>query len=381
VVIGQAHKTFPELLESITRQGKDLQQIKGIGFKQDGRITITDHRPFMARHEHELMPIPDISLIDLGTYSRQHHSGGRRTTTEGNVLYFETSHGCNSGCNFCLIPRTQGGIIEESMERVERKLAAGEQNGVAEYIIGDDHIMHNPRRLLRLCDILERHRRPIFEEGGIGLFNIIALHEEVGEDHILSSAKNPAIFRETIAAKREGITAEQLIKRMAQAGFDRVYLAVESGNEHSLYTADKPTLNALERYTGEIVGLFSKHGIKTTCGLMLGFINPEKEGVYVEQRAAIERTIAYGKWLRQKGAAYINPFIVTPLPGTPQFHAAKEYLVPNTDEGFSHEFGTMDSPNNEWTRDELNLLRVQTIIETAGIEGYEQILRTGTWPV
>lgn len=40
-----------------------------------------------------------------------------------------------------------------------------------------------------------------------------------------------------------------------------------------------------------------------------------------------------------------------------------------------------DAPNGEWTKDELNLLRVRSLIEVNGMESYKTILNTGTWPV
>ncbi len=57
------------------------------------------------------------------------------------------------------------------------------------------------------------------------------------------------------------------------------------------------------------------------------------------------------------------------------------YVIRNTDEGFSHEFGTINASNGEWTRDEMSLLRAYSILHTNGIGGYAQILKTGTWPV
>ena len=77
----------------------------------------------------------------------------------------------------------------------------------------------------------------------------------------------------------------------------------------------------------------------------------------------------------------INPFIFTPLPGAPHFKHLVQYTNPNTDESFSHEFGSIDAPNREWTRDNLNLLRTKSIVVANGLNGYKRILETGTWPV
>ncbi|MFC1648928.1 radical SAM protein, partial [Nanoarchaeota archaeon] len=215
---------------------------------------------------------------------------------------------------------------------------------------------------------------------GIGLYNLIALMPEVDEEFIQQSVTNSASFRKTLEAKREGITTEELIRRMAASGCYSIYLAVESANTESLYTSHKPTLNTNETYTQRIIKLLEGNGIRTTCGVMLGFINPNNQ-LFVETRKQIERTISYGGLLKETGATYINPFIFTPLPGAPHFSDLVEYVTPNTDEGFSHEFASMDAPNSEWSRDELNVLRTKALITTIGVTGYKHILQTGTWPV
>jgi len=159
-----------------------------------------------------------------------------------------------------------------------------------------------------------------------------------------------------------------------------VYLAIESANDESLTTSHKPKLNVEEKYAKQVVRMFAEEGIKITGGLMLGFLNPNDES-YVESREQIERSIAYGKIIKEAGATYINPFIFTPLPGAPHFERLKDYSTANTDEGYSHEFGTISAPNGEWTRDELSLLRADSIVQTNGIEKYRKMLSTGTWPI
>ena len=122
-----------------------------------------------------------------------------------------------------------------------------------------------------------------------------------------------------------------------------------------------------------------------TCGLMLGFIEPRGSLLYIESREQILKTLEYGKRLRAAGAAFINPFIVTPLPGSPNFTYLEQQLgnamIRNTDTGYSHEFATMDAPDGRWIRDEINLLRAYSLYYCNGWGSYETLRKTGTWPV
>lgn len=78
---------------------------------------------------------------------------------------------------------------------------------------------------------------------------------------------------------------------------------------------------------------------------------------------------------------FVNPFVFTPLPGAPNFPALRDYTINNTDEGFSHEFGSINAPDNQWHRDTMSLVRINAMLQTIGIDRYEQTIKTGTWPV
>lgn len=399
VVRGQADITFLELLDSLNGKGKDIGDIKGIVYRKGGRIHYTAKRAFMPKIDD--IVIPDLSLINLSKYNLDYHSAGKRKTkiNEGFLVYGFTSIGCNVGCSFCAIPPVQGGWRGMSDKTLDDYLNYIKGEGVSEILIEDDHLFEDPERALGVFEKLKQYNLSWVEEGGVGLFNLIALLPEVDKEFIESSVKKKvrelgengmavteevvrkSVFAKTLEAKAKGITAEQVIKAMADSGCYGVYLAVESANSEALHSSNKPTLNTEQRYAEDIIRLFNKYGIKTTCGLMLGFINPNEKSTYVESRGEIEKTLAYGRKLNEVGADFINPFIVTPLPGSPGFSKLLKYSIRNTDEGYTHEFGTMDACDREWTKTELDILRIQFIIDSIGVEGYKEMLKTGTWPV
>ncbi|WP_201773196.1 B12-binding domain-containing radical SAM protein [Geobacter pickeringii] len=378
VILGQADKTFPELLDVLTgRRSCQISEINGIAYRANGEVVHTKKRSFLS--DITDIAVPDLSLVDLKLYSGRYHSAGERQLDHGFLVYGFSSFGCNTRCSFCTIPTVQGGWVSMKDQVFEQYLCYLKSQGVTEFMLEDDHLLHDPMWAISVFEKLKKFDLPWMEEGGVSLYNLIALLPEVSEEIIHSSANNESVFRNTISARRKGLTADKFIKAMADSQCYSIYLAVETANSESLDTSNKPKLNAFEAHTKKIVQLFKKYNIKTTCGLMLGFINPDEN--YFETQRHIENSINYGKMLMQAGATYINTFVFTPLPGAPHFSELRKYTINNTDEGFSHEFGSLDAPDGSWCRDTMSLARIAAIISTVGINGYEQIAKTGTWPI
>ena len=381
VLYGQADATFVELLDFLAKKPgcKKAREIAGIVFKDAGEIVKTEKRKFMDNIDS--IAIPDLSLVNLDFYSREFHSAGKRKRKGGKLIYGFASIGCNIGCTFCTIPGAQGKWTPSSEKTFDEYLAYITGLGVNEFLVEDDHLFQDPLFALKVFEKLKKYDLAWVEEGGVSLFSLIALLPEVGVDFILQGNTNALKMKLILEAKKSGLTTQELIRKMAESGCYNIYLAVESANDSSLSESNKPTLNTNEAFAKKVIGMLHENGIHTTCGLMLGFMNPLPGGItHAETVEQIDNTIEYGKRLKDANAAFINPFIFTPLPGAPHFAGLKQYCIKNTDEGFSHEFGTL-----QWcgdlTRDELSLLRVDCLIRANGIESYKETLRTGTWAV
>jgi len=89
VVQGEGEESFPELVDAID-EGRSLRGVRGIWFKEDGRILHTEKRPHTVLGE---QPPLDYDLIDLKKYLRIISGVGHL-----NVL---TSRGCTRACTFC----------------------------------------------------------------------------------------------------------------------------------------------------------------------------------------------------------------------------------------------------------------------------------------
>jgi radical SAM superfamily enzyme YgiQ (UPF0313 family) len=236
---------------------------------------------------------------------------------------------------------------------------------------------------MEVCRLLEKHDLPWVEEGGLSLFNLIVLHE--GMEFVAKmpeAERNHPNFRHVIRALQSGLTARELIHTMARSGCYNVYLAVESANEESLQNSNKPNINAIQKATKEIVGMFADVNIQVTGGFMLCFVTPPEQlggAPFIESLSQIDRTIDYAVTLMKAGMAYANPFIVTPIPGTRTWQFQKDYVVRDYDTGWSHEKATMAT--EKWSAEQIESMRLKLLVEANGPERVKTMLQRGTWPV
>ncbi|MDD5336988.1 MAG: radical SAM protein [Candidatus ainarchaeum sp.] len=376
VVMGEGDRTFVELIKMLENR-EDNRQIRGIAFRENDFIRVTEERPFVS-HLSELGVI-NYDLANLDLYSGPVHSGGKRQRDYGRCTCLFTSVGCNTRCRFCTIPIVNGPFRALDAEILDSQLRHLIVRGVSEVILEDDNLFHDPLWTLKVCELLKKHDVAWMEEGGLALYALIALHLGKQAAGVLGSEYKKPLFERIRKAIEDGVTAAQVIKAMAESGCYSVYLAVESANRNSLQISGKPEANTLAEITLEIIRLFKKHGIKVTGGFMLGFAGPDSTGgAFAESEEDVMNTFAYAKMLMDEGMDFANPFIVTPLPGTPLGEWQMQFVRRDYD-FFSHELGVMDLPS--LTAKRLEVLRARMLLEINGETKVAEMLRTGSWPV
>jgi anaerobic magnesium-protoporphyrin IX monomethyl ester cyclase len=101
VVFGEGEISLHELVVAI-RSGKNLRELKGVGFYDDvtGEKVITDRQ--LLDYELDSISYPDYEGVDMEYYTNASPYAIRGVFTRS--MYLSASRGCPSACTFCVAP-------------------------------------------------------------------------------------------------------------------------------------------------------------------------------------------------------------------------------------------------------------------------------------
>lgn len=259
-VVKEGEETLLELC-----QGKSLPEIKGIIYRENGKMIFTGERLF--RRDIQSLPWPKYEKFELKKY-----------WYPGMVVL--SSRGCPEKCTFCAVPLVSGNwwrfrspesMIEEAnywYEKGYRRL---------EYL--DDNFSLDLNRIHKFCDLVEKNNL----KGMI--FNV-----------------------------PQGVRADrvnrQLLQRMKEVGFISIAFGVEVGNEKMLQLVKKgETLGTIEKAIQDALEV----GFDIHLNMMVGFPDQTVEDVEETFSFALKYPI---RW------ATFNNFV--PYLGTEGYQQAKE---------------------------------------------------------
>lgn len=157
VVVGEGEATFFELIQLLKNDGLNhdvLKKIKGICYKNDGVIILTEPRPFIK--ELDTIPFPDRELFDMEYYLDAQNILGKRIWKLTQMI---TGRGCPYNCVFCTCPIVHKHVTRfHSPEYVIREIEHLIETYKVEAIkIMDDTFTVNKERARRICEmIIER---------------------------------------------------------------------------------------------------------------------------------------------------------------------------------------------------------------------------------
>ncbi len=89
VVVGEGEVTLYNLVKTLEKDG-NLKNVKGIGYKENGKIRINERAPLVDLNS--LPPVP-YHLVDVKRYIQRRY--------EKDILPIESSRGCPMRCTFC----------------------------------------------------------------------------------------------------------------------------------------------------------------------------------------------------------------------------------------------------------------------------------------
>jgi radical SAM superfamily enzyme YgiQ (UPF0313 family) len=263
-------------------------------------------------------PIPDWSLLDMSKYAS---------------MCIQYIRGCPFDCDFCAIdllngkePRTK--MPHQLLRELEALYRAGWRGAI---FFGDDNFTVNPSKL-------KEELLPV----------LITWMEE----------KSYPFFFFTQASINL-IDDEELIKLIVRAGFDSVFLGIETLEEESLYECNKIQNTGRDVMGG--VKKMQKLGLQVTGGFIVGFDN-DSPRVFQEQI----------DFIQQSGIVSAMVGLLNPLRGTKLYERLqqegrliKEWTGDNTDfslnfipkmgyqtllEGYKHIVTSIYAPRHFYTR-------------------------------
>jgi len=260
IIRGEGEETCRRLINAL--EGNDrLEDIPSLTYKNGSQFV---HNP---RGE-----TLDLSKLKLPIRDK------RRLTWGYHILYnkielLETSRGCTRGCNFCSMRHMYGRSFRTyPIERVLADLDDIYYKHKTRWVfIVDDNMVLNPKRVIELCDaiIAESYKKLNF----------------VVQADCISMAQN-----------------EDMVSKMAQAGFKSVFLGIENASKKNLESAGKGNIVNASRKAVEIC---HKYDIMVIGGLIFGFPEDDEESI-IENYQFLKTIDADGSYCQ----------ILTPYPKT-----------------------------------------------------------------
>jgi len=303
-VIGEAEVTLPEFLEALEK-GKSLKRVKGIAFRQNGKIVITTPQDrFMAINK---VPFPSRHLLDNSKYYNI-------VSTRKNFTPMITSRGCPFRCIFCDLKKTKWRMrspknVVDEMEECYKDF------DVREIDFYDSSFTVDKKRVLAICDEIKKRKLDISWQ----------------------------------IRTRIDCVDREMLRELARAGCIRIMYGIESADPEILKTLRKGV--EIERIR-EVVSWTKKYKMETFGFFMIG--SPG------ETRQTAQKTIKFACELPLDWAQFAK---TTPFPATELY----QMLVKDIGEDYWRRF--VLNPKNErplpLVRTQMSVEEAQELIKRA----------------
>ncbi len=260
MVRGEGEEAFRRLVNALT--GKDsLADIPSLSYKENGRFV---HNP-----KGELL---DLSTLKLPIRDKRRLTWGYHIMN-GHAEVMETSRGCTRNCNFCSIRHMYGRAFRPfPLKRILADIDDIYYNCKARWIfVSDDNLVLDTERVIRLCDaIIKKGYRKL----------------------------NFVVQCDCVTISRN----EEMVAKMARAGFRSMFLGIENASKKNLVAAKKGDILSASR---KAVALCHKYGIMVVGGMIFGFPGDGEEEI-----------VENYQFLKSTGVDTAYCQILTPYPKT-----------------------------------------------------------------
>jgi anaerobic magnesium-protoporphyrin IX monomethyl ester cyclase len=320
-VVGEAFRSFPEILRSVDAGSRDWAAVRGLAWRDTaGRIIVNPEAPLLMELDTlpypawELFPIEEVYFKNSEfLYSEEGMSAKRR-------LDVNASYGCSLICRFCFHLGIAG-----DLKMVERD---GERD--ASFTHQRNIRYHSPRYVVDLV----KYARDRFGVDFISFLdeNLMTMHQSSGKTWLTEIARlwiaeglQPQCVREGVAHDPERcrgvhfggtshatLVSPEILMVLRQAGCAHLLYGYESFSRRVMKTIGKgatPETNERSlRWTLD-------SGIRPIPNQMFGFPDDDFDSI----RENIEA------WKRL--GLNVKPFFATPYPGTEWYYTYKKRIL------------------------------------------------------
>jgi radical SAM superfamily enzyme YgiQ (UPF0313 family) len=273
VIRGEGEYSMLQLVNVLNSGGKEYSSIKGLSFKEKGKLIHNDDNEYIQNLD--TLPFPAYHLFgDISRYSHPQPLIGWRKP----VVNIITSRGCPFDCSFCYKGTFGSKWRARSPENIANEWEyLIKEFRVKEIAIQDDCFNVDIDRCIKLADII-----------------------------IKKNLKLPWSLPNGI---RADLVTEQLVEKLKESGLYRVAIGIESGNQAVLDDVGKKLqLSDVEK----AMRIFKKFKIQT-----IGFF---VMGNFLDTEATLQETICFAKKIRPTFAQFS---MATPFPGTRLYEKIK----------------------------------------------------------
>lgn len=258
IVIGEGEITIVELIKS-WEEGKDLKEVKGIAFKNNGEVYKNTQREFIK--DLDTIPFPLYRDFDWNSYVKKDFAGeiadveiNGKKLSELPYCFMITSRGCPYRCQFCATTKFWGAKwrLRSAKNVVDEVELLYHQYGRRYFNFCDDAFSIKEQRVIDICkEILSRGLKIVFN-----------------------------------CVTRVDYASIEMANWLKKAGCIYVALGVESGSPKILKTIHKKiTLEQIEN----TFNVFHKAGILPGALLMVG--NPGESNETINQTLKLLKKI------------------------------------------------------------------------------------------
>ncbi len=276
-VVGPGENTCLELANELSNNDRpNLNKILGIAFSENGKVTRTTPREFININN---LPFINYELLDMDKYI--YRKWGYGINSKERFLTLHTGIGCPYKCTFCANTALHNGRYSgKTAQRILDEVGFfAKKYNVKNFSFCDDLFFLNKARIKEFLDgLLERDYK-------------IQWYGNIRADSF-----------------RPDFLSEGLVKKMKQAGCNRLGMGVESGSQRILDEVIKKGIKL--EHVLEAARLCSKYDITVGYSFMMGLPGETKSDVL--------KTIDLMRKLKQLHSKcfFFGPQVYRPLPGS-----------------------------------------------------------------